>query len=193
MYTLALIQFKVSEVHKEEVHKFIFLKEIQSDLLMFISLLFQGFKNSALIHKRKIIENFYNHVFYFDHKIEFEKLNNGKNEYTPILSLKEYLNTYPRIKKDKNIKEFNEHIFNEYSELNKVVHSKGIDFMSLCNNLKEIKKEIDFKTAFENISELTYRMIYILFRFHHDFDLTNTEKNIISNSVNKKYRKELFE
>lgn len=193
LYTLALIQYKVSVKHNKNEHKFVFLKEIQSDLLMFIPLLFQGFKNSALIHYRKIIENFYNHIFYFDHKIEFEKLNNGKNEYTPILSLKEYLNSYPSIKNDKNIKAFNEHIFTEYTELNKVVHSKGIDFMSLSNNLKEIKKEIDFENTFENINELTYRVIYILFKFHTDFELTNTEKKTISSSIPKKYRSELFE
>ncbi len=188
MYTFALIQFKTSENHKDLINKFVFLLEMQSDLLMFTTLIFQGFKNSALIQYRRIIENFYNHIYFFNHEIEFVKLNNGRNEYTPLIELKEYLNSYPNLKDEENVRDFNNHIFSDYTELNKVVHTKGVNFMSLSNNLREVKSKIKFDTTFTKINDVLYRIIYILYKFHNDLEYTNIEKRIVSDCIPKTYR-----
>jgi len=188
LYGFALIQFKASLNHKDLICKFVFLKEIQSDFLMFTTLVFQGFYNSSMIQYRRIIENFYNHIYYFNHKVEFIKLNNGKNDYTPLIELKDYLNSYPNIKGQKNISDFNNYIFSEYVELNRIVHTKGIEFMSLSKNLEDIKNEIDFDNIFSKTNEVLFRIIYILYKFHNDLEFTNVEKRIISDCIPKGYK-----
>ncbi len=193
IYSVALIQIKVS---KDEtlIYKSVFLREIQSDLLLLLTHSIFGFYNTTMIIYRRVIENFYNHVFYYNHEIEFIHLNNGRNEYTPIIELKNYLTTYPFLSgSDKLIKDYNDYIFSEYTELNKFVHAKGINFMGLAKSLKELKKEINHKETFNQINETVYRMIYILYKFHSTIKLKPVELKLVTDCIPKDKRTSLTE
>lgn len=193
IYSIALIQIKVSN-NETLICKYVFLKEIQSDLLLLLTHSLFGFYNTSMIIYRRVIENFYNHIFYYNHEIEFIHLNNGRNEYTPIIELKNYLTTYPVFtSSDKLIKEYNDYIFTEYTELNKFVHTKGINFMGLAKSLKELKKNINHKEMFNQINETAYRMIYILYKFHTTIKLKNVELKLITDCIPRDKRTSLTE
>lgn len=188
-YIIALFENKLENKWKED-NKFLFLNELLSDLLANCSLSFIGFYYPSLIITRRLIENFYNHIFYFDHPVEFELLNQGRNEYTPILELKNYYEVHPLIKalEDKNVKIFNDQLYHHYQELCRIVHTKGEPFMGLAKNLEDIKPNFDLSKHLNiaNISILS--IIYLLFKFHRDLNFTNIETNLISNSFPKTLR-----
>src|SRR5437870_3369454 len=94
IYVLALLLAKLKDKEKEE-NKIAFFAEILSDFLTITKLAFNGFEIPSLILLRRIIENFYNHIYYSDHLVEYLHLNRGRNEYTPIEELKLYFESHP--------------------------------------------------------------------------------------------------
>lgn len=192
-YIIALLEQKLEEGCKEE-NKFLFLNEILSDLLVSSSIAFIGFYRCVLILTRRLIENFYNHIYYFDHPIEFELLNQGKNDYVPMSDLKSYYENHPLTKRinDKNLKNFNDQIFNHYQELCRTVHTKGETFMGLAKNLDDIKQKYDLTELLDSMNKTTQSIIYLLFKFHIDLTFTNVEKNLISKTFPKNLRSDLL-
>src|ERR1700694_640451 len=73
-YVLALILSKLKQVPKQE-NELIFFAEILSDTLTITKLSFLGFESPSQIILRRVIENFYNHVYYSSHPIEYKHLN----------------------------------------------------------------------------------------------------------------------
>lgn len=184
VYAIALILTKLKNEKKAE-NKLVFLAEILSDLLTVTKLSFLGFENPALIVLRRTIENFYNHIFYTDHPIEYEHLNLGKNEYTPIDKLKLYFDTHPLFigTEDANLKEFNQSLFNEYQQLCKVVHSKGKDAMNLSKCLKDLTDDFDINELLKQIINIELFLVYLIYKFHKTLKFTATEKSIITSII----------
>lgn len=180
LYVIALIFIKLKRMNSDE-NRISFFAEIQSDILSITKLAYLGFEIPALILLRRVIENFYNHIYYTDHRIEYFHLNNGKNEYTPMNDLKNYLDSHPIFSKnqDTTIKEYNHSLYQVYQELCKVVHTKGIDSMNLSKNLKEITNVFDIKAFLNHLISIELYIIYITFKFHQSLSFTPIEKGII--------------
>lgn len=194
IYALALILTKLKKEEKDE-NKVVFLAEILSDLLTVTKLSFLGFENPALIVLRRAIENFYNHIYYTDHPVEYEHLNLGKNEYTPIDKLKLYFDTHPIFagSEDGNLKEFNQSLFNEYQQLCKVVHSKGKDSMNLSKCLKDLTDEFEINDLLKQLINIELFFVYLIYKFHKVLKYTATEKAIITAIVPTNKRNHLHE
>lgn len=194
IYSIALILTKLKKDNKEE-NKIVFLSEILSDLLTIAKLSFLGFENPSQIILRRIIENFYNHIFYTDHPIEYEHLNIGKNEYTPIDKLKTYFDTHPVFigSEDPNLKEFNQSLFNEYQILCKVVHTKGRDAMNLSKCLKDLTETFDINDLLKQVINVELSIVYLTYKFHSELKFTATEKGIITSVIPTKKRQHLNE
>lgn len=192
-YVIALIETKLETLHAG-THRYIFLNEMLSDLLSVISLAFLGFYQPAEIITRRIIENFYNHIFYYDHKIEFQLLNSGKNDYLPMSDLKNYLSSHPVFKSidDSNVKIYNDEIFRHYQELCKFVHSKGEGFMGLAKNLEDTKTDFDIKLLLQQIVTSLQGAIYLLYKFHDEIEYTRVELDLIAKTFNKNIRGSLL-
>jgi hypothetical protein len=184
VYTIALISTKLINSVKEE-NKLIFLAEIISDFLTVTKLSFLGFETPALIVLRRAIENFYNHIYYTDHPVEYEYLNLGKNEYTPIEKLKLYFDTHPTFtgNEDSTLKEYNQSLFNEYQQLCKVVHSKGKDAMNLAKCLKDLTDDFDINDFLKSVINIELFIAYLCYKFHKDLKFTATEKAILISIV----------
>lgn len=184
IYSIALILTKLKKDITEE-NKVVFLSEILSDLLTITKLSFLGFENPSQIVLRRIIENFYNHVYYTDHPIEYEHLNLGKNEYMPIDKLKTYFDTHPKFLSgaDINLKEYNQSLFNEYQTLCKIVHTKGRDAMNLSKCLKDLTDTFDINDLLKQVINVELFIIYLTYKFHSELKFTATEKSIITSLI----------
>ncbi len=194
IYTIALIQYKLEQKHRSDHNKYAFLAEIQSDLLSNISLIFLGFYHQSQMAIRRIIENFYNQVYYFYHPVEFQLLNNGRNEYQPIIQLKEFVDILPTLTElgDKNIKLFNQEVFNHYHELCRTVHTKGIKFMGLAKTIEEIKTLFDVKSHLDHLNGIISKMIYLFYKIYEDLSFTNIEKDLIAKAFDRPVRAALL-
>jgi hypothetical protein len=194
-YIIALFAHKLQEKWVEDFHKYLFVSEIRSDLLSNSEISILGYYNSSKILSRRFIENFFNHVYFFDHPVEYELLNQGRNEYTPLIELKQYFLNHPVIKAqlnlDSNIKIYSENLINNYHELCKHVHTKGVDFMDLATNLTETRPEIDIIKHFEFANGAASDMIYLLYKFHQDISFTPVEKSILSKAFPRDVRRSL--
>lgn len=184
VYSIALISAKLTGGVADE-NKFVFLAEIISDLLTVTKLSFLGFETPGLIVLRRAIENFYNHIYYFDHIVEYTHLNLGKNEYTPIDKLKLYFDSHPRFidNHDPNLKEYNQLLFNEYQHLCKVVHSKGKDAMNLAKCLGDLTSEFDINGLLKTVINIELFIVYLLYKFHKELKFTATEKALLTSIV----------
>jgi hypothetical protein len=193
-YSIALILTKLNKEVNEE-NKLVFLAEILSDLLTVTKISFLGFETPALIVLRRTIENFYNHIYYSDHPVEYEHLNNGKNEYTPIDKLKSYFDTHPKFfeSDDPYLKEFNNSLFNEYHQLCKVVHSKGKDSMNLAKCLKDLTDNFEINDLLKLSINIELFIVYLLYKFHKNLKYTATEKAIITSIIPPNKRNHLNE
>jgi len=189
IYVIALILTKLEKAVKQE-NKVIFLVEILSDLLSLTKLSFIGFETASLIILRRVIENFYNHIYYFDHPVEYDHLNSGKNEYTPMKELKSYFETHPIFFKsmDKTIKEFNDILFQEYHLLCKVVHSKGRDSMNLSKSLQDLNKIFSMESFLQKAIKVELYIIYLSYKFHRNLKFTPTENDLIVEIIPKNKR-----
>lgn len=193
-YALALVNLKLEENYKD-YNKHLFVSEIISDLLSSLSLTFLGFNLAANVLLRRITENFYNHIYYFDHPVEFQNLNQGKNEYIPLIDLKKYFETYPflKFKEDPLLKKYNDQIFNSYQELCRFVHTKGYDFMGLAKNIMEIKsKDTDVIDQLNKFNQVSSGILYCIFKFHRNLQYNHFEKDIIAKSFTKSERSSLL-
>lgn len=192
-YVLALYIGKIQAKHFDD-NKFMFLAELLSDVLSNCKLSILGFKQSSLILSRRMIENFYNHIYYYEHPVEYELLNLGRNDYTPLIDLKSYYEAHPVIRPlgDKNIKDLNSHIFNHYQDLCRVVHTKGEDFMGLAKNLEEIRPSFDLSEHLSQINSTMQAVLYLLFKFHRDLTYTHVEKDLISKTFPTNLRASLL-
>lgn len=193
-YALALFPLKLKDVTSDK-NKYLFLFEIQSDLLNALSLLILGFNYPAKMLFRRVIENFYNHVYYLDHPVEFTQLNLGKNEYNPMIEMKNYFITHPRLLncEDENIKLFSDKVFNKYVELNKIVHTKGVLFMGLSKNLQEIRFASDYLEFIESCNDTLISIVYLLYKFHSELVFSSVETRLIVDCIPKDKRLKLTE
>lgn len=192
-YCLLLIAKKIKTKHKLNAYKYIFLHEIVSDLLTVSCLMTQGFIQPCQILHRRIIENYFNHLFYFNHEIEFQHLNNGENEFTPVIQLRDYISSHPVFHKDQNVKKHNDNLYKSYLGLCKVVHTKGITHMHLAKNLGEIKlTDADINAELDHFISSLQAFIYVVFRFHRDLTFSNIEKSSISSLIPRNERTHFF-
>jgi len=194
VYAIALLVTKLEKESTEE-HKLVYLAEILSDILTLTKLAFLGFEAPALILLRRTIENFYNHIYYTHHPIEFEQLNLGKNEYTPIDKLKLYVDAHPNfvVSRDNHLKEFNQNLFNVYQRLCKVVHSKGIDSLNLSKCLHDLTQEFEIGDFLNQLIEVEVCLVYITYKFHKSLQFTATEKSVITAVIPTNKRTQLHE
>lgn len=195
LYCLGLLIKKQKRFSRTSKHRYVFLSELLSDSLTIPQLLIQGFSNAAFMLLRRVCENLFHHIYYYDHPIEFHALNKNLNEYVSMVKFKEYALLHPNflVVADPNIEKSIQSIFELYQELCNIVHTKGINYMTLANNVSDVKsKTIKINDEFEAMTGYFQSLNYLLFRFHATLIFTNIEKGIISSAQPKSMRRYLF-
>ncbi|MCR5888900.1 hypothetical protein LRS06_14215 [Hymenobacter sp. J193] len=178
------------------LNKKIFVKGMLSDYITIMHLLINNFEISSELTLRRIIELFYNHIYYYDHPIEYIQLEQGKNEYTPIIELKKYVEKHPLIpnSKDDNIKIMNDNIFNHYHNISRTVHAKGSEHMALFDNIQQLKNSFAYISQFLiDINSISQAIIYILFKIHKDIPFTPVERSTLTSFLPREYRRKMTE
>jgi hypothetical protein len=91
-YSLILWRFRLSGL---STHGKAFIEEIASDALQVLPQILMGYSKTAKLLIRGIIENALRHVYFYDHPIEFERMNREKKWFLTIEQLCEYVKLHP--------------------------------------------------------------------------------------------------
>jgi len=155
------------EFAKSPIHQRVFLEELRSDVLQSIQMALVGFRKPVALLLRSAIEDILRHLYYFDHHIEFEKLELSSSCYEKIGDLWQYAKKHPRLAKVFAESNAIELLENEYAVFSRFVHSSSTDYMNLTKSLSEIGFEMDFFKEYANkVSALAGNIHFVLFAFY---------------------------
>lgn len=177
----------------EIIHKHIYLTQMRSDAIQSLYLSLIGFQKPVKLLLRNLIEDLLNHIYYYDHKIEYERLNYDKKFYNNISDLWEYLKNHPDLKNIINKNESMSNIKQKYSELSKYVHSQNTEHMHNINTIDELKFNINFFNEYmKEIIQIIDCINYFLFIFYKINNNLKTElTSHMSKLIPKEYKKSM--
>jgi len=174
-----------NEFETSPINQNIYLIQIRSDAIQSLYLSLIGFKKPVKLLLRGIIEDLLEHLYYYDHKIEYERVETETKYYQDIRDLWEYLKNHPRIKHIVNETEIYGVLRQYYSELSKYVHSSTSKHMDYINTIDNVKFDVDFfKEYKKDIINISCCVNYLLYVFYnvsvgHESELFNHIINFI--------------
>lgn len=156
-----------NEFEESPINQNIYLTQIRSDAIQSLYLSLLGFKKPVKLLLRGLIEDLLEHLYYYDHEIEYERLETEQKYYQDIQELWEYLRNHPRIKKIVDETEIYSMMRQYYSEFSKYVHSSTSEHMVNINTIDNIKFDIDFFNEYKNeIINISCCVNYLLYIFY---------------------------
>lgn len=155
------------EFVQSPIHQRVFLEELRSDILQSIQMALIGFKKPVALLLRSAIEDLLRHIYYYDHQIEFEKLEKKPSSYVKIDDLWQYAKKHPRLEKLFEKSKSVDLLENYYAVFSRFVHSTSTSHMNLTKSLSEIGFDGEFfKEYVEKVSDLAANIHFILFAFY---------------------------
>ena len=163
VYSLCLWSHEFSDF---PIHQKVFLEELRSDVLQSFPMALLGFKKPVALLLRSAIEDLLRHIYYFDHKIEFEKLEKKPSSYELMNDLWQYARKHPRLEKIFEKSNVIASLENDYAVFSRFVHSTSTFHMNLTKSMSEIGFDVEFFEKYgSNVSTLAKRIHFVLFTF----------------------------
>jgi hypothetical protein len=160
------------------INQKIYLEQIRSDAIQSLYLSLLGFKKPVKLLLRGMIEDILNHVYYYDHKIEYERLETEASYYQDLGILWDYIKKHPRMKIILDQTEVYSMLKQYYSELSKFVHSSTTKHMDKINTIDDVNYDVEFYKEYKKeINNIACCINFILFVFY---------------KVNVEYKSELY-
>lgn len=133
-YCLSLIAKAATSLPE---HERVFLQELASDALHLVHSLLAGDARAGIFYLRSIIENFWRHLYFKDHLIEYSWLTSRTKYYMSLKDLREYCSWLDEF--SGLLKESRKSLENSYAELSKQVHSTSVSTLVLRDSLEQIE------------------------------------------------------
>lgn len=148
------------------LHQKVFLDELRSDVLQSFPMALLGFRKPVALLLRSAIEDLLRHVYYFDHKIEFEKLEKTPGSYKPMHDLWQYAKKHPRLEKTFKESQAITLLQNDHAIFSKFVHSTSTHHMNLTKSMSEIGFDAkSFEEYGSKVSTLARNIHFVLLAF----------------------------
>lgn len=122
-YSLILWRFRLKGI---PAHGRPFLEEIASDALQILPQVLMGYSKTAVLLTRGIIENTLRHLYFFDHPIEFRKMNRETKWFLRMVDLFDYAKTHPALIESQKRFDAVDRLSNLYSDLSSGVHGRAV-------------------------------------------------------------------
>lgn len=159
--------FWSNEFVNAPAHQQIFLQELRSDALQSIPLAMSGFKKPVALLLRSTIEDVLRHIYYYDHVVEFQRLEQSPTNHQKVRDLWQYAKDHPKLGDIFENSKSAGYLKNEYSILSGFVHSTGTNNMSLTKCMSEVNFENEyFKDFTDKICKLSASFNFILLEFY---------------------------
>ncbi len=122
-YSFILWRFRLRNLPE---HGRVFIEEIASDALQVLPQALMGYGKTTKLLSRGVIENTLRHLYFFDHPIEFIRMNREKKYYLSIEDLLGYLRTHPAFIETEPKFDAISRLGTLYSELSAGVHGRTV-------------------------------------------------------------------
>ncbi len=169
-----------------------FLDELRSDLVHVLTFVSLGFKKPLALSIRSCIEDVIRHIYYKDHPIEFQLLNETGDTQISVTSTFDYFNDHPLFKKFKGFHMIYDHLSNQYSETSKLIHGSSIKHFQLSKSISQLgMSDMEFKKQTTDIGKLIDDLITSIIIFHkeHFNQIHHEHKTLIFSCVSPTHKK----
>jgi len=155
------------EFEKSPLHQRIFLEELRSDVLQSFYMALTGFKKPVALLLRCAIEDALRHIFFYDHQVEFERMERTPSYYVNINELWSYIKKHPRLEELMDSTDSLNFLENYYAIFSRFVHSTTTAHMNLTKTLDQIQFDKEFFEQYsKQIINLAQNLHFILFYFY---------------------------
>ena len=166
VYSLAIWEYELSRIYPNQDAN-IFLGEIRSDAINSILLSLYGFKKSANLSIRGIIENTFRYVYYYDHPIELALMNGREKYFISIKEFSDWLVSHPNLKEKISHYQINDKLYEKYGKTSEIVHGTRPRYLQLVSSLNEIKFYLsDFNAYIDTLREVVRDSNFVISVFH---------------------------
>jgi hypothetical protein len=133
-YSLILWRFRLKGL---KPHGKPFIDEIASDALQILPQVLLGYGKTVKLLTRGIIENSLRHIYFSDHPIEFQKMNE-KKWFMPMAELFTYAKTHPKFTGAEKRFDAINRLSTLYSDLSAGVHGQAVADLEMRISLRRI-------------------------------------------------------
>ncbi len=134
-YSLILWRFRLK---RRLPHTKPFIEEIASDALQILPQVLLGYGKTVKLLTRGIIENTLRHVYFSDHPVEFQKMNQDSKWFMPTAELFTYIKAHPKLALTEKRFDAINRLSSLYSELSAGVHGQAVADLEMRISLEKI-------------------------------------------------------
>lgn len=152
---------------KQDSIRMEFLEELRSDLVHLLTCISLGLKKPSALSTRGCIESTIRHIYYKDHPIELQLLNQTGETKISVTETFNYLNEHPVFKKIDRFCKMYSFLKNEYSETSKLIHGSSFRHFQLSKSISQLKiTDQEFTSQTKNLEKLLGILITVIIIFH---------------------------
>jgi hypothetical protein len=163
-HSLVLWRFRLKRIPD---HGQVFIEEIASDAVQILPQLVTGFVKPFKLLARGFVENALRHIYFIDHRIEFEKMNRLPKWYVSVEELFDYALDHPSLRDaEKQFDAINK-MKMLYADLSAAVHGRRVqDFQMKIALSKITYGDAMFTEEAKTLARCTEAVNYTLAAFH---------------------------
>jgi|CXWL01.1.fsa_nt_gi hypothetical protein len=166
IFCLSDLVYQLKEIDSTQM---IFLDELRSDLVYLLTFTALDFKKPLALSMRSCIEDTIRHIYYKDHPIELQLLNETGETKISVKETFDYLNKHPLFNKLKGFDLIYCDLHNQYGSTSKLIHGSSLVEFQLSKTISELgMSDTEFKKLQKDISKLIDNLITSLIIFHKE-------------------------
>jgi hypothetical protein len=182
-YSLILWKFRLGKMPDRGR---IYIEEIASDALQILPQVMAGYSKTAKLLMRGIIENALRHVYFYDHPVEFTRINTPGKWRVTVAHMFEFLGAHPEFILTEPKFDAVSRLSYLYAELSAGVHGRSIRDLETRSALALIR--FDPKKAQEDaelLEKCAAAVNFLIAIFHHDkvSSFATTDKSLIMRTM----------
>jgi hypothetical protein len=147
----------------------IYIEEIASDALQILPQIMSGFSKTAKLLMRGIIENTLRHIYFYDHPVEFTRINKVGKWHVTVSNMFEFLSAHPEFVLTEANFDALAKLSALYAELSAGIHGRSVSDLETRAALQSIVYDpVKSQEDTELLAKCTASVNFLIAIFHHD-------------------------
>jgi len=165
-FSLIFWRFRLTGIPQ---HGKVFVEEIASDALQILPQVLMGYGKTAKLLIRGIIENTLRHLYFYNHPVEFERMNREQKWYVTIEDLFDYAKIHPAFLRTESKFDAINRLASLHSDLSAGIHGRQVRDLEMRLALKKIAySQTEATEQTQLVERCTQSANFVLAVFHQD-------------------------